>query len=106
MKSALYGIVLLLFLIAGSASACGQEYIFPHPVYPLGARAKSIQGTGYVRVTFDGYFRPPIKVEMAKSTGSPVLDFATTDWVKRYWVVANFTEEERHNRAAMHAKLK
>lgn len=106
MKHAFRGFLFGFFALASATLAQGQEFIFPHPVYPFEGRKRGMQGHGIVRATFDGYFRPPIKVEMAQSTHSPLLDYVTIDWVKRYWVIANFSAEERRNPAAMHARLK
>ena len=99
-----FALVALVLIVPPTMRA--QEFVFPHPPYPGGGLRGHLQGAGVVSVTFAGYNQPPVKVEMVKSMGSPVLDFSITDWAKRYWVIVYFTDAERKNPVAMNAKLK
>jgi hypothetical protein len=97
---------LCAFLFLSVKSAHAQVFLLPKPDYPFQARKMHLQGSGAVTVTFSNYFQPPTKVEIAKSMGNSVLDFAMVDWARKKWVVVNFTAEERRNPGLMDAKLR
>ena len=58
--------------------------ILPNPPYPLQARARHYQGSGYVKVTFDERGRAS-SVVMKQSTRSRMLDANTIAFAQANW---------------------
>lgn len=61
-----------------------RGYLTPHPPYPLAARAQRAQGSVAVKVTFSKV-GVVTKVELSKSSGSPILDSNTVQYIQKYW---------------------
>ncbi|HWY77072.1 MAG TPA: TonB family protein [Verrucomicrobiae bacterium] len=58
----------------------------PKPVYPTIAKEQGIQGTVALQMTADESGNV-IDITITKSSGSPVLDRAAVDFIKRHWIL-------------------
>jgi len=67
-----------------SASAKAMALFAPRPAYPYEARRRGIVGSGVVELTINSEVGNVISVRMAGSTGSPILDNATVDALRRW----------------------
>lgn len=74
----------IYYQLSKSATKTLVHYHTPAIPYPYVARANHIHGSGSVQVTFDERGKA-ITAKMTRSTGSSVLDEATTSYAKANW---------------------
>lgn len=68
----------------GDVGSTGNGGERPEPPYPPIAKATGEQGTVVLRLTGDAAGNV-VSVEVKKSSGFPVLDHATVEFIKRHW---------------------
>jgi protein TonB len=78
-------IIPMAAITAGSSPDDGSgETRFPRPNYPYAARSAGQSGTVLMNVQFDSR-GTVVSAEVAQSSGVPVLDSATRDFILRHW---------------------
>jgi TonB family protein len=79
-------ILLSLLLVSGIASGAPPAKMLsvPKPVYPKVAIQRHIQGRGLFRIYMDITTGKPLRTEIVKSTGSPLLDDAALSALRQW----------------------